>query len=109
MEYIEDVRQARKVRHKLKDILVIVLFATLSNADDWVEMTLSAKQYQDYLRKYIELKNGIPSHDTINRIMRLLSPEILQQLYGKWQELLNRNEGEALKNHLYRRKDHEIQ
>lgn len=33
MEYIEDVRQARKVRHKLKDILVIVLFATLANAD----------------------------------------------------------------------------
>ena len=59
MEYIEDVRQARKVRHKLKDILVIVLFATLANADDWVEMELLAKGYQDFLRNYIELKNGI--------------------------------------------------
>ena len=97
MEYIEDVRQERKVRHKLKDILVIVLFATLANADDWVEMALFAKEYQDYLRKYIELKNGIPSHDTLNRVMGLISPEILQQMYGKWQELLNRNEGEALK------------
>ena len=38
MEYIEDDRQQRKVRHTLKDILVIVLFATLANADDWVEM-----------------------------------------------------------------------
>ena len=37
MEYIEDKRQQRKVRHTLKDILVIVLFATLANADDWVE------------------------------------------------------------------------
>ena len=68
MEYIEDVRQTRKVRHKLKDILVIVLFATLANADDWVEMALFARQYQDYLRKYIGLENGIkrkesrPSH-----------------------------------------------
>ena len=53
MEYIEDVRQARKVRHKLKDILVIVLFATLANADDWVEMELFAKEYQDFLRKYM--------------------------------------------------------
>ena len=97
MEYIEDVRQERKVRHKLKDILVIVLFATLANADDWVEMELFAKEYKDYLREYIELKNGIPSHDTLNRVMGLLSPEILQQLYGKWQELLNRNEGETLK------------
>lgn len=97
MEYIEDVRQTRKVRHKLKDILVIVLFATLADADDWVEIAMFADTYQDYLRKYIELKNGIPSHDTINRVMGLISPEILQQLYGKWQELLNRNEGETLR------------
>ena len=97
MEYIEDVRQTKKVRHKLKDILVIVLFATLADADDWVEIAMFAEAYQDYLRKYIELKNGIPSHDTINRVMGLVSPDILQQLYAKWQELLNRDEGEALK------------
>lgn len=77
MEYIEDTRQQTKVRHTLKDILVIVLFATLANADDWVEMTLFAENCQDYLRKYIELKNGIPSHDTIRRVMGMISPEIL--------------------------------
>ena len=97
MEYIEDSRQAGKVRHKLKDILVIVLFATLANADDWVEIALFGKEYQDFLRKYIDLENGAPSHDTISRVMGMLSPEVLQQLYSKWQELLNRNEGEALK------------
>ena len=97
LEYIEDDRQQRKVRHTLKDILVIVLFATLANADDWVEMALFAESYQDYLRKYIELKNGIPSHDTIRRVMGMISPEILQQLYGKWQERLNQNDGELLK------------
>ena len=97
MEYIEDVRQEKKVRHLLKDILVIVLFATLAYADDWVEMALFAKYHQDYLRKYIELKNGPPSHDTIRRVMGMVSPESLQQLYVKWQELLERDEGEALK------------
>lgn len=97
MEYIEDVRQQNKVRHTLKDILVIVLFATLTNANDWVEMALFADNYQDYLRKYVELRNGLPSHDTLRRVMGMASPEILQQLYGKWQELLNRNEGELLK------------
>ena len=97
MEYIEDVRQTSKVRHKLKDILVIVLFATLANADDWVEMQMFALAYEDYLKQYIELKNGVPSHDTISRVMGMLSPEVLQQLYNKWQELLNRNEGEKLK------------
>lgn len=97
MEYIEDVRQEKKVRHKLKDILVIVLFATLANVDDWVEMEYFANYHQDYLRKYIELKNGIPSHDTLCRVFGMISPDILQQLYRKWQELLNRNEGERLK------------
>lgn len=97
MEYIEDVRQKRKVRHLLKDILVIVLFATLANADDWVEIALFAQVYEEYLKEYIELKNGPPSHDTIQRVMGMISPDILQQLYGKWQELLNREEGEALK------------
>lgn len=97
MEYIEDVRQTRKVRHKLKDILVIVLFATLANAEDWVDMAMFAEVHQDYLRKYVGLENGVSSHDTINRVMGLVSPDVIQRLYGKWQELLNRNEGEALK------------
>lgn len=97
MEYIEDVRQPWKVKHSLKDILVIVLFATLANADDWVEIAMFAESYQEYLKKYIALENGIPSHDTIQRVMGLISPEILQQLYGKWQELLDKNEGELIK------------
>lgn len=57
MEYIEDVRQVGKVCHKLKDILVIVLFATLADADDWVEIAMFAQVHQEYLRKYIELEN----------------------------------------------------
>ena len=60
-------------------------------------MALFAENYQDYLRKYIELKNGIPSHDTIRRVMGMISPEILQQLYGKWQDRLNQDDGELLK------------
>ena len=97
MDYIEDKRQQTKVRHKLKDIIVIVLFATLANVDDWVEMEYFAHYHEAYLKKYIELKNGIPSHDTLCRVFGMLSPEILQQLYGKWQELLNQNEGEVLR------------
>lgn len=97
MDYIEDKRQQTKVRHKLKDIIVIVLFAALANVDDWVEMEYFAHYHEAYLKKYIELKNGIPSHDTLCRVFGMLSPEILQQLYGKWQELLNQNEGEVLR------------
>ena len=73
------------------------MFATLANVDDWVEMEYFAHYHEAYLKKYIELKNGIPSHDTLCRVFGMLSPEILQQLYGKWQELLNQNEGEVLR------------
>ena len=97
MDYIEDIRQEKKVRHKLKDIIVIVLFATLSNVDDWVEMEFFAHYHEEYLKKYIELKNGIPSHDTLCRVFGMLSPEVLQKLYQKWQELLNKDEGKALR------------
>ncbi|MBQ6780722.1 MAG: ISAs1 family transposase [Treponema sp.] len=97
MDCIEDSRQQSKVRHKLKNILVIVLFATLANADDWVEIGLFAKQHKEYLSKYITLENGVPSHDTIQRVMAMIAPETMQQLQSKWQELLNSNEGEKLK------------
>ena len=97
LEYLEDGRQQSKVRHNLKDILVIVLFATLANADDWVEIAMFADYYQDYFRKYIALENGIPSHDTIGRVMGMISPEIIHQLYVKWQKCLDRNDGELLK------------
>ena len=97
MDYIEDIRQEKKVRHKLKDIIVIVLFATLSNVDDWVEIEFFAHYHEEYLKKYIELKNGIPSHDTLCRVFGMLSPEVLQKLYQKWQELLNKDEGKALR------------
>lgn len=97
LEYIEDTRQERKIKHLLKDIIVIVLFATLANADDWVEMAMFAEEHQEYLRKYIKLENGIPSHDTLCRVMGMINPEVMQQIYGKWQEMLNQKEGETIK------------
>lgn len=72
IELIEDKRQQTKVKHKLLDIVVIVLFAKLSNADDWEEIEDFAVYNENYLKKYIELKNGIPSHDTIQREERIM-------------------------------------
>ena len=100
LEYIEestDTRQKSKVRHKLKDIIVIVLLATLANADDWVEIGIFAMYHEEYLRRYIALENGIPSHDTIQRVMAMVSPEIMQQVTAKWQGVLNSDDGEKLR------------
>ena len=82
MEIMEDTRQQSKVRYSLKDILAIVLFATLANADTWEEMEDFAKAHEDYLRKYLELKNGIPSHDTINVIK--IRKYIIQNRYENY-------------------------
>jgi len=62
-----------------------------------VEIAEFAEVYEDYLKKYIRLENGVPSHDTIQRVMGMVPPEALQQLYVKWQELLDKGEGEDLK------------
>ena len=77
MEVIEDVRQERKVRHDIKGILIIVLFATLANTDTWEQIEDFALWNKDYLKKYIKLKNGVPSHDTIRRVMEMIRPENL--------------------------------
>lgn len=97
IELIEDKRQEKKIRHKLFDIVVIVLFAKLANADNWQEVEVFAKSKEDFLKQYIELENSIPSHDTIQRVMGSIAPEYMQGVYKKWNELINSNEGEALK------------
>lgn len=97
VELIEDIRQQSKILHKLSDIVIIVLFAKLAGADDWEEIEDFAKCHVDFLKKYIRLENGVPSHDTIQRVMGSINPQYIQNLYAKWNELVNSNEGEKLK------------
>jgi len=100
MEYLEtvtDQRQASKVQHKMGDIIGLVFFATVGNADDFVEIEVFGKEHEKFLRNYLELPHGIPSHDTIQRVMAMVSPEFLGQYQTKWNEMLNSNEGEKLK------------
>ena len=93
---VEDRRQEKKVQHKMSDIIAIVLFATLANANEWIEIYYFAQEHEAFLRKYLELPNGIPSHDTIQRVFAMVSPEFLQQIQTQWNEMLTRDEGEKL-------------
>lgn len=94
---IEDERQQGKVKYPLEEIIVIVLFAMLGNANEWEEIEGFAKIHEKALKKYLSLKNGIPSHDTIRRVMGMISAESLQNLQNHWNELLSSNEGEKLR------------
>lgn len=54
------------------DIIMLVFFASLGNADDWVEMEVFGREHEGFLRNYLELPNGIPSHDTIQRVFAMV-------------------------------------
>lgn len=97
LEVAEDKRQAWKVQHKLKDIIAIVFFATLANANDWMEIYYFAMSNEAFLRKYLELPNGIPSHDTLQRVYAMVAPEYLESFQEAWNKKLSSGEGEKLK------------
>ena len=71
-EQLTDSRQQEKVKHLLKDIVGIVFFAVLAGNDEWTEISDFATDEKETLEKYLELPNGIPSHDTIQRVFFIL-------------------------------------
>ena len=97
LEYVEDNRQPWKIKHKASDCIAITLFATLANANEWTEIHAFAEMNENFLRKYLELPNGIPSHDTIQRVMSMVKPQFLQNMQLSWNEMLSAGEGERLK------------
>jgi len=97
LDMVTDNRQAKKVRYKMRDVIAIVFFATVGNADDFVEIEVFGKEHEAFLRRYLELPNGIPSHDTIQRVMAMVSPEFLGSIQIQWNEMMNSDEGEKIK------------
>lgn len=63
--------------------------------------TLNLKNGETQIKQYIELENGIPSHDTMQRVMGSIATEYMQNVYKKWNEHVNSNEGETLKKIIY--------
>ena len=97
LEEVIDLRQEKKVRHKMSDIIALVFFAMLANADEWVAIEIFCKEHEKFLKRYLELPNGIPSHDTIQRVFAMVSPEFLQNFQALWNDMLNSDEGEKIK------------
>ena len=77
---LSDKRQQSKVWHKLGDVVAIVFFALLSDVDEWIEMEYFAIDQRETLQKYLELPHGIPSHDTLERVIAIIDPDELQGL-----------------------------
>ena len=93
---IEDSRQSWKVKHKLVDILVIVMLSMLTGHNDFEEMVIFAEARIEILKKYIGLENGIPHKDTIKRVVAIIDPNQLNFIFYSWlAHLINK------KNHVF--------
>lgn len=97
LEIVEDVRQQKKVRHLMKDIIALVYFAELANATEWIEIYCFGVTNEKFLRKYLTLPNGIPSHDTIQRVFAMISPAYLQEFHKRWNEVMTGSMGNKIK------------
>ena len=72
--------------HKLIDIIVITLCAILAKSETWQEIADYAEEKHAFLKQFLELPNGIPSHDTINRTFSLIAPTLWQQHFASWMQ-----------------------
>lgn len=85
---IEDPRLDRQKKHKLIDIIAIAVCATIAGADGWAPIALYARSKEAWLRTFLELPNGIPSHDTFGRVFCLLDPKAFQDAFRQWVGLI---------------------
>lgn len=81
---LTDPRVERGKRHSLLDIVILAVCATLANADGWADIERFGKAKLDFFRTFLELPNGIPSHDTFGRVFALLDPAALLACIQQW-------------------------
>jgi predicted transposase YbfD/YdcC len=81
---IEDPRIDRQRLHKLIDIIVIAICAVICGADTWVDIAEYGNKKKKFLARFLELPNGIPSHDTFGRVCSLLDGEAFQNCFFEW-------------------------
>ena len=81
---IEDPRVERRKRHMLIDIIILSICAVISGAEGWEAIEQFGKEKEDWLRKWIALENGIPSHDCIARVISRIKPSEMTECFIAW-------------------------
>lgn len=71
-------------RHLLFDMMAITLLAVLSKAEDWIDVVSWARAHEPWLRTFLTLPRGIPSHDTFGRLFAKLCPQALENCFVAW-------------------------
>jgi predicted transposase YbfD/YdcC len=81
---LSDPRINRKKKHLLIDIIILSVLAVLSGAESWDAIELFGKENISFLRQFLSLKNGVPSHDTINRVFSIIHSRHFERLFIQW-------------------------
>jgi predicted transposase YbfD/YdcC len=83
---LPDPRVVGRCEHKLLDIIIIAICGVITGAESWVEVETFGQLKQDWLKTFLELPNGIPSHDTFGRVFAALEAEAFQTSFARWVE-----------------------
>jgi len=81
---LPDVRQGSKVVYALDEVLMMALCAMLSDCGDFTEMEVFAETQEPWLRTFLPLPNGTPSHDVFRNVFMALAPEALLEILTAW-------------------------
>src|SRR4051794_29906466 len=81
---VEDPRCCGKIEHRLLDILLIAVCAVIACAESWNDIALYGRSKLTWLRTFLELPNGIPSHDTFRRVFMLIDPAAFEACFTAW-------------------------
>ncbi len=93
---LDDPRICRTRRHGLADILVISICTLLCGGEGFNDMEDFGWAKEDWLRSFLELPNGIPSHDTFNRVFSALDPAKFLECFRSWTQSLRQAVGEEI-------------
>ncbi len=94
---LEDPRAEYLLEHQLLDIIGLTICAVICGADTWVDIEQYGKAKESWLSGFLELPNGIPSHDTIARLFAALNPAALQDCFLSWVKAIAQlSEGEVM-------------
>ena len=85
---LEDPRDALRRRHKLIEMVVIAIAAVLCGADGWAGIAAFGRAKEGWLRQFLELPHGIPSHDTFGRVFAVLAPAAFEACFRAWVEAI---------------------
>ncbi len=84
LDSLNDPRMFKKCSHPLIDVLIITILGILSHAESFVEIERWGNSKIEWLKKFLELPNGIPSHDTLGRVLSLIEPSELEIVFMMW-------------------------